>query len=303
MDEDSQETRQSQAFLPELDNEEEIVRPPKTDAEHEIERAKAKYRHETDGTLWNGSGDSPKLVSKAHIKVTGTLMSPDGTGWATKVEFNDEMGQRRTINIPNATLLDPRETLRLLADAGFVKQWCRAPVAKYLAEVSSTRFIYQVSRAGWTKDGEVYVCQSFQMGAREDNCHEYEYTGIDTRACISGTIGEWQKHVGELCCGNPVLVFALCAALSGPALRFFPSHTSTMFHLSLTLLHFLLSPSHADEGWSGPVGALVSCCFSPICVAGTSESPASYASPVLHTGFCLHGFMSVACTGMPVAEG
>lgn len=184
------------------------------------------YYHDANGALWYSKDDKEKLVSDVYIKAASLSRGISGTSWSAIVEFKDQDNKLKSIQIPCKTILDSKETFKLLVDSGFKPSCCKAPLAKYLQDVQPEKRLIQLIRSGWIVDGLEYVCQSFKI---TDSNEEYVLSSNDSVIqSKNGTLAEWQEHVCKYCVGNPVLITTLCAALSGPLLRFLPSMKSTM---------------------------------------------------------------------------
>lgn len=187
------------------------------------------YYHDASGALWYDDDGKAKLISEVYIKATTLSRGSDGTSWASIIEFKDLDNKLKNIQIPCKTLLDSKETFKLLVDSGFKASCCRTPLIKYLQDVEPEKRLIQLTRSGWVANGLEYVCQSFKI---TDSTEEYVLPPNDSIGLSKrGTLAEWQEHVCQYCVDNHVLTLALCVGLSGILLRFLPSINTTMVNL------------------------------------------------------------------------
>jgi uncharacterized protein (DUF927 family) len=78
-------------------------------------------------------------------------------------------------------------------------------------------FCILADKIGWIAEN-AYVLPDVQFGS--DLSQKIFFNGGDDNPHRhSGTLAEWQHHVGKYCQGNPLLVFAVSYALTGPLLK------------------------------------------------------------------------------------
>jgi putative DNA primase/helicase len=197
----------------------------------EFHTQKSIYRHNKNGALYKISDEGDVLISEEYIKVI-KLGRMEGNhpndGWFNVVEFDDMDGKRNIINIPCSILLDTRETLKLLADVGFSKIYCRKPIVDYLKAALPSERIVRIKRAGWINDKE-YACPSFQV-TNGDNSYSLTFSE-DYGFSKSGTLEEWKNNLCKYCENNSVLTLGLCVGLSGVLLKWFPGIGSSAINL------------------------------------------------------------------------
>jgi putative DNA primase/helicase len=206
-----------------------VILPPKNQGE---------YYHTENGFLYRRTKDSfkdsskDKLISEAYIKVVGDIRDEDSRNWATQIEFKNMDNQLRTTEISNDILLDSKEILRELARNGFSKVLCTRDVAEYLERCSSDTRLLKVKRCGWVGNDK-YICPSFTV-LTDKKCNEQLILSNNVNDYgfrQQGTLKDWQENVCRYCENNHILTFALCVAISGILLKFFPNINSTMINL------------------------------------------------------------------------
>lgn len=69
-------------------------------------------------------------------------------------------------------------------------------------------------KTGW-HGTSLFVAQDNVFGNAEE---EYIYDGDYHPFAVSGTLEEWQEHIGKLCVGNPLLIFCVSMAFASPLL-------------------------------------------------------------------------------------
>lgn len=120
----------------------------------------------------------------------------------------------------------PKKCLGLLVAQGLWASGSPLTLAIFQTFVAGCQGATQVlgsTRTGWhdTLEGKIFVlpnqgmpsspAQAIHLAEREPHKAMLNYT--------SGTLNDWQREVGSLCVGNPVLVFAICSALSSIFLK------------------------------------------------------------------------------------
>lgn len=95
----------------------------------------------------------------------------------------------------------------------------RARLPDYLFSQHPKRKVIAVNRTGWvhSKDKNLFVMPDCLFGDG-DVVFQSEQAGQGDYAS-AGSLDDWKKQIGELCRNNPVLQFAVCAALAGPLLH------------------------------------------------------------------------------------
>jgi putative DNA primase/helicase len=175
-----------------------------------------------------------KLISESCIKVESLTRTLESTEWSKRIKFENMDGKTRTIDIPCRTIVETKETLRILADAGFSMSCDRRGLAEYLVSAEPSERIILIKKIGWinnaTRETKEYICPSFTVAS---SCSGYSLaSGInDYGFAKKGTLEEWQANICKHCEGNSILTFALCVGLSGPLLKFFPTIGTTIINL------------------------------------------------------------------------
>lgn len=100
-------------------------------------------------------------------------------------------------------------------------------ITQYLHECTSvpTRALV-TETTGWL--GQSFATAGWSVNCQDDELF-YIGTAIDQLKQL-GSLHSWQQHVGRLCEGNPLMVFACCTALTAPLLHWL-NWDSCGFHL------------------------------------------------------------------------
>lgn len=129
-------------------------------------------------------------------------------------------------------------------------------LTRYLAQALPDDCVIAATRVGWHQldTGRVFVMPRRTLGASGDAgriTFQSEYAGHDD-FMAAGSLESWQRHIGALCSGNPLLVLAVSTALAGPLLH--------LTHRQSTGLHLVGDSSNgkttalevAASVWGGP---------------------------------------------------
>jgi hypothetical protein len=83
-------------------------------------------------------------LRKSYIEVTALIRTVESREWATKIEFKNMDGDICYMDVPCSSLLEQKESLRLLADAGFYIDCNRKGLSDYLISHKSDKRIIKV---------------------------------------------------------------------------------------------------------------------------------------------------------------
>lgn len=176
-----------------------------------------------EGVLYapSGEADDGGILVCSPMKVLGKIRNANGCGWARVVEFTAPDGRVQRISIPMRDCIGRGETVRaLLADYGLeiaLSSKSQSLLLEYIQHGApdSTILLY-LNKIGW--HGNTYVLPGAQFGQAMSESIHLE-TSQDSLHQTAGTLADWQRGVGRLCHGNPLVVFVVSYALTGPLLR------------------------------------------------------------------------------------
>ena len=162
----------------------------------------------------------------ARLVVTARTRADDQNGWGYLLEFNDPDGNAKTWAMPSAMLSgEGAEWAGRLRDMGLQMApgtFARNLIAKYIDTRRLVERVTCTDRVGW--HGPVYVLPSSSIASDAVAADGRRYvfqsdSGMEDTFRRHGTLDEWRASVAGLAQGNSRLVFPLCCALAGPAVR------------------------------------------------------------------------------------
>jgi putative DNA primase/helicase len=162
----------------------------------------------------------------APLRVAAMTRADDGNGWGLLLEFTDPDAHGKTWAMPSSLLGgEGAEWAGRLRDMGLQMApgtRARTLVANYLDTRRPEERVTCTDRVGW--HGPVYVLPSGAIApvSAEPDARRYVFqsdAGMEDTFRRNGPLREWQNGVARLVAGNSRLVFAVCVALAGPALR------------------------------------------------------------------------------------
>lgn len=187
--------------------------------------------HVDDSGVWHVARDAdgnekrPTWVC-APLHVTARTRGDDANGWGCLLQFADPDGNAKSWAMPSAMLSgEGGEWAGRLRDMGLqIAPGTRARnlLAQYIDTRRPVDRVTCTDRVGW--HGPVYVLPSGSIAAAEAAAEDRRYvfqsdSGMEDTFRRHGTLDEWRQAVAALAVGNSRLVFALCCAFAGPALR------------------------------------------------------------------------------------
>ena len=170
--------------------------------------------------------EKPPLWLCTRLVVTARTRADDANGWGLLLEFSDPDGNAKTWAMPAALLSgEGAEWAGRLRDMGLRMApgtRCRNLVAQYIDTRQSLERVTCVDRVGW--HGPVYVLPSSCIASKSVAADGRRYvfqsdSGMEDTFRRHGELADWRDNVAALAAGNTRLVFALCCAFAGPALR------------------------------------------------------------------------------------
>lgn len=154
-----------------------------------------------------------------HLEAIGYCKSPTGDGAAVVLEFKDIHRQTQTYLMSRGMLAgDGNEIVAALLDRSYWFVRCEKPrLLSYLQGLGGgirAQFILS-DKTGWVNGSFVLPHQT--IGDEHLRFQNFE-PPKDHPYQPKGTLGSWQKEVGQYATGNTRLVFGLSTAFAGPLL-------------------------------------------------------------------------------------
>lgn len=178
--------------------------------------------HFTDPTK-DADAPSAKICIGPPLYVRGRVRDDDSSNWGLLLEWNDHDGKPHRWNLPYELLsaADSSGWRSHLAKNGWLVQGGRKGhelLTRYLTESKPARRLTCVPRTGWHHGA--FVLPDKVLANSEAQAASIILQNPPTRNQYrhGGTLEEWRNTIGLWSKGNSRLLFALCAALSGPLL-------------------------------------------------------------------------------------
>lgn len=181
-----------------------------------------------EGVYKIGPQDQLRLVS-GPAWVSAKTRDVTATGWGIHVQWIDQDGALRECSFPGRQLHERGQSAVIcrLADEGLhVIPGQESSLLSYLGSFRTDHRINSTGQTGWlsaTDTPLTYVLPHTVIS--NDNSLRIAFQperfspSADTLHA-SCTLKQWQAQVGRYCGGNPILQFAVCAALTPPLLKF-----------------------------------------------------------------------------------
>lgn len=207
----------------------------KPQSEKKTAPAPSGFRVTKDGVFYAGEDGEARPVC-SRLEILARTRDEKGHGWGLLVEFDDPDGASKRLNIPARAMAGDfgKEVLAPLVDMGLrlapvrTARNSRNDLQSYLQGYDGSERARLVTRLGW--HGDAYLVPDRQIGASTEYLHFYE-AGVQLPPVTqSGTLEQWQQHIGALCVGNNRLAFVVCVAFAGAVLHLL-GHESGGFHL------------------------------------------------------------------------
>ncbi|UQZ90636.1 hypothetical protein C4J81_16050 [Deltaproteobacteria bacterium Smac51] len=182
------------------------------------------FFHKKDGLYRQSeTGDGEPVRVCSPLKVLGKMRNSEGAGWARLVEITTSDGRKKEVSVFMRDMKGRGEVvISLLLDHGLELSPTSSKAQSYLMEylmngAPNDLPLLCVQRVGWT--GDTYILPDASFGGELEEKIHFQTEGTDNLYQVSGTLAEWQEHVGRYCRGNSLLELLTCYALTGPLLR------------------------------------------------------------------------------------
>jgi putative DNA primase/helicase len=173
-----------------------------------------------DGLFMQLDGEKQLICSP--ISICGKAANSDGSSPAYVLRLKTIVGTIRRLQIPVSLIPQASRFEELLINAGvIIEPAARKHVLNYIRGKCPATFFLRVQSEGWVglSDGRLAYILGKEVFGEEGNTIELLLEGdVESRFSSAGEIGDWLK-ITKLCVGNPLVVFAMCAAFSSALLR------------------------------------------------------------------------------------
>ena len=170
----------------------------------------------------------PRLVS-GPIWVSAKTRDVAGKGWGIHVHWIDQDGVQRECAFPGRQLHERGQSAVIcrLADEGLhVIPGQESALLSYLGSFNTDQRINSTAQTGWLDATDTPLSYVLPHTVLSNDQHlrvafqPERFSPSADSLHPSGSLKQWQAQVGRYCRGNPVLQFAVCAALAPPLLNF-----------------------------------------------------------------------------------
>ena len=157
----------------------------------------------------------------SYLVVTALTRDEKGNNWGRILEFIDSDSIKKEYVMPMELLSGNGEELRreLLSRGVLIAAApeARKKIEAYLAGSQPGVRATCVDKVGWFKNQ--YVLPHKVYGQQESERIVFQSLINSEKIGISGTLPEWQQHVGRYIIDNPILYLSACVAFVGPLLH------------------------------------------------------------------------------------
>lgn len=167
-------------------------------------------------------GDKTWVQVCSPLEIVALTRSEQSVDWGRLLALKDSDGVRHEWAMPMA-LMGARDGAAYrseLLSMGFTIEPGRQAVDllhRYIQTTTPEARALAVSRIGW--HGDVFVLPDEVYGNSSNERVVYQTASKDQKTFEqTGTLEQWQKHIGRFCVGNSRLAFAVCVALAAPLL-------------------------------------------------------------------------------------
>jgi uncharacterized protein (DUF927 family) len=214
-----------------------------------------KYRVTDEGVFAVSYVDGEPVLNLvcSRIDALAKTRDHDGENWGTLIVVRDPDGNPHEWAMPQAVMASPT-TLRselLRMGAIFPPAVNRDPVLNYLIAAKPEARARCVAHPGWV--GDVFVLPDRVIGASDERVvlQTADPVGGDIFK-MGGTLAEWQQHIATPSQGNATLVLAICAALTGPALKHLGEENGGFHFVGRSSIGKTTIIRVASSVWGGP---------------------------------------------------
>ena len=182
---------------------------------------------------FNGVFVIPEKPEKTEHKISGPVWLAgftrnfQGHSWGRLVEWIDGEGHQHQAAFRAERFHEGGQALAqdLARDGLIIVPGKERQLTSYLGSFRPVRRLRSVEQLGWLDNAKgelVYVTpkRSISRGASEEHVFQPErHSPTATTMTSRGRLEEWQQNVANPTAGNPLLVFCLSAAFTGPLLK------------------------------------------------------------------------------------
>lgn len=178
------------------------------------------YTLNSDGLFFNDGYSDKKICDPIEIIARSKSASGDGRNWGVLVRFKDFDGQEKQWNIPMQAFATDggNEIVRGLLERGLQIKPSREAKLKllaYLQEYQTSRRVSLVYRTGWYQG--TFVLPDSIVGENKSLLY-YSERPVLCKLHSKGSLDDWKINVSKYCSDNPLAIFAISSAFSGPLL-------------------------------------------------------------------------------------
>lgn len=175
----------------------------------------------SDG-LYTISKDGQEIKISGPIEVKAIVSSSDKRDdFGLLIEWKNYFGisMREVLSMGEIDDYSARKFKKKLLSSGFQLSTRRNTwdlLLSYLIESPRAEHAYSARQSGWV--GRQFVTPDWSIGKAQTPA---VYIGDSAAANLiqSGTLSDWQQHVGRYCRGNPMMILAVCCALAAPLIE------------------------------------------------------------------------------------
>lgn len=178
-----------------------------------------------DGWIYHVTFDDKFIEKEVKVcslfEVTALSRNSENVAWGKLLEFSDADNVWHKWPMPSEMLADNgtsvREQLLHMGLEIFPSPIAHRYLNEYIAECKPSKKVRCVDKLGWV--GDYYVTMDKTYGSLRPQRIVYQGAMTNNIFKQSGTLQEWQDHVGRFCPGNTRFVFAVSIAFAGPLLE------------------------------------------------------------------------------------
>jgi uncharacterized protein (DUF927 family) len=167
------------------------------------------------------TGGDYELFVCSRLEIVATTRNQDGLEWGRVLAFKDDDGRAHEYALPMELMAGDgtvyRERLLSMGLHIGAEQKARNRLHEYIQTTTPLARMISVSRLGW--HGSAFVMPDVVYGEAGAESVIYQPVRSGEHSLReSGSLAEWQEHIGKLCVGNTRLVFAVSCAFAAPLL-------------------------------------------------------------------------------------